>query len=97
MAQYDTLFIRFPENGSLQARFALDTRDGKGIAVYNGGIWKNDLHIGNFDGLIGFGHNVSGEDKDAVDTLMRQLSDYLTENYGVSRPGNSQEDDEITL
>ena len=71
---------------TLRVKFTLDVRNGKGVALSGGGIFKGENYIGSFDGLCGFAHNVTGEDKEAVDALLSDLSDVLFEEFQVEKP-----------
>ena len=87
---YQTISMAFPSakanDGVIRASFALDVKDNIGIGLSGGGIFKGLDYIGSFDGLVGFAHNVTGADKDAVDALLAELSVALHEAYGVPLP-----------
>ena len=40
------------EDNNIRAKFTLDTKDGKGIALSCGGIFKGKSYIGSFAGFI---------------------------------------------
>lgn len=87
---YQTISLAFPsekaDDNVIRATFALDVKNNIGIGLSGGGLWKGLNYIGSFDGFIGFAHNVEGEDKEAVDALLADLSVALNEAYGVPLP-----------
>lgn len=85
---YETVSVDFgPENG-IHLSFALDIRDGVAIGISGGGIFNRENYIGSFDGLVGFAHNVSGKNKEAVDALLDELSSVLEDEYGIPSSGS---------
>lgn len=96
---YQTMEMAFPSakknDGVLRALFTLDTKNGIAISLSGGGIFKGDSYIGSFDGFVGFTHNVVNEDKEAVDTLLEELSETLTEAFGVPAVPKNIENNEI--
>lgn len=94
--QFQVLQMTYPsavaDDNVLRAKFTLDVKNGKGVALSGGGIFKGETYIGSFDGLCGFAHNVSGVDKEAVDALLESLSDVLYEEYQVEKPQEIVED-----
>lgn len=92
---YQTISMEFPSakanDGVIRASFALDVKNNIGIGLSGGGVWKGLNYIGSFDGLIGFVHNVTGPDKEAVDTMLGELSEALHEAYGVPLPTDGEE------
>lgn len=97
---YQTMEMSFPSakenDGVLRALFTLDTKNGIAISLSGGGIFKGDSYIGSFDGFVGFVHNVAGEDKEAVDVLLEDLSEALTESFGVPAIPKNIENPEVT-
>lgn len=87
---YQTISLTFPsakaDDGKIRVSFALDVKDGVGIGLSGGGVWKGEQYIGSFDGFCGFVHNVSGEDAPAVDAVLSELSTALESEYGVPAP-----------
>lgn len=84
---YQTISMEFPseivDDGEIRLSFALDVKNEDAIGLSGGGVWKGAKMIGSFDGFVGFAHNVTGEDKPAVDALLHDLSEALTEEYNV--------------
>jgi len=84
---YQTISMEFPsdkaDDGAIRVSFALDVHNDTAIGLSGGGVWKGLTLIGSFDGFVGFAHNVQGPDKEAVDALLHELSEALTEEYGV--------------
>lgn len=84
---YQTISMEFPsekaDDNAIRVSFALDVLNDTAIGLSGGGVWKGLTLIGSFDGFVGFAHNVHGEDADAVTALLRELSEALTEEYGV--------------
>ena len=84
---YQTISMEFPseivDDGEIRLSFALDVKNEDAIGLSGGGVWKGVEMIGSFDGFVGFAHNVTGEDKPAVDALLHDLSEALTEEYNV--------------
>lgn len=87
---YQTISFCYPsekaDDNVIRASFALDVKNNVGIGLSGGGLWKGLDYIGSFDGFIGFAHNVEGEDKEAVDALLADLSVALNEAYDVPLP-----------
>lgn len=88
--QFQVLQMTYPsavaDDNVLRVKFTLDVKNGKGVALSGGGIFKGENYIGSFDGLCDFAHNVSGADKEAVDALLESLSDVLYDEYQVEKP-----------
>ena len=84
---YQTISMEFPSekanDGEIRVSFALDVKNDTAIGLSGGGIWKGLDLIGSFDGFVGFAHNVTGADKEAVDEVLHDLSEALTEEYNV--------------
>lgn len=87
---YQTLELCYPsalaEDSTLRATFTLNTKDGRGIAVTLGGLFKGKNYIGSFAGFQGFVHDVKGADKEAVEALLEALSQELNESYSIPLP-----------
>lgn len=84
---YQTISMEFPSekanDGEIRVSFALDVKNDTAIGLSGGGVWKGLELIGSFDGFVGFAHNVTGADKEAVDEVLHDLSEALTEEYNV--------------
>lgn len=87
---YQTISMTFPsakaDDGAIRVSFALDVKDGVGIGLSGGGVWKGEQFIGSFDGFSGFAHNVTGEDAAAVDSVLAELSEALESEFGIPAP-----------
>lgn len=83
------------DDNVIRASFVLDVKDGVGTSVNNGGLWKGTRYIGSFDGLVGFAHNVLGEDREGVDALLDDLSQALHDQYKVPLPELPEETEPI--
>lgn len=95
---YQTISMEFPsekaDDNAIRVSFALDVLNDTAIGLSGGGVWKGLILIGSFDGFVGFAHNVHGEDADAVTALLRELSEALTEEYGVPPVQEAEEREE---
>lgn len=95
---YQTISMEFPsekaDDNAIRVSFALDVLNDTAIGLSGGGVWKGLTLIGSFDGFVGFAHNVHGEDADAVTALLRELSEALTEEYGVPPVQEAEEIEE---
>ena len=95
---YQTISMEFPsekaDDNAIRVSFALDVLNDTAIGLSGGGVWKGLTLIGSFDGFVGFAHNVHGEDADAVTALLRELSEALTEEYGVPPVQETEETEE---
>jgi len=84
---YQTISMDFPseraDDNEIRVSFALDVHNDTAIGLSAGAVWKGLAYIGSFDGFVGFAHNVEGEDKPAVDAVLHDLSEALTEEYNV--------------
>ena len=98
---YQTISMVFPSakknDGKIRVSFALDVKDGIAVGMSGGGVWKGNDYIGSFYGLVGFQHNVIGENAAAVDTLLADLSAALEEDYGVPHLPATEEPELETL
>ncbi len=87
---YQTISMVFPSakrnDGKIRVSFALDVKDGVAVGMSGGGVWKGNEYIGSFYGLIGFCHSVVGENAEAVDSVLAELSSALESDYGVPAP-----------
>lgn len=74
------------DDNELRLVFTLEVRNGTAIGLWGGGIYQGRDYVGAFSGLIGFNHDVIGERREAVETLLGELQDILDEDYGVPKP-----------
>jgi hypothetical protein len=85
--KYETIAMNFPDDpkddGQISVSFTLDVHNDTAIAMSGGVVHKGLDYIGSFDGLVGFAHNAEGPDKPAVDAVLHDLSEALTEEYNV--------------
>lgn len=92
---YQTISMAFPSakknDGKIRVTFALDVKDGIAVGMSGGGVWKGNDYIGSFYGLVGFCHNVVGENASAVDKVLSDLSAALEADYGVPAPISGEE------
>lgn len=93
-----TISMEFPsgkaDDNAIRVSFSLDVLNDTAIGLSGGGVWKGLTLIGSFDGLVGFAHNVRGEDADAVTAVLRDLSETLSGEYGVPSVGSRTEEAE---
>lgn len=81
------------DDSTLRAVFSLEVRDGVALNLWGGGIYQGREFVGSFSGLMGFNHNVIGEKKAAVETLLADLQVAL-EDYGVPNPADMEAPEE---